>query len=672
VTEYHSLTLEGESSISEIPDLSMLTERQRAELGDEISFGLAVALIHKERLMEAEHLLSMIVKSGESPWNGYAERFSVFMDKKNRSGMSVDQFFDQSDFSDPLKMKNRALLAFREQGREGFSELIDLFLKFPAGAVHREVMNVFYSSGYFLNDLHLHEQELVTGKLALLEKEYSSSEALLESALLYGYGGTAGIVGDLVNIYRRTGRLLTGGRFLTSAAQNPSLKAGKWELLLGAGRLYRWAAMYNDARSVLEESLEIVPENEHERVLWYLQDCRLKAEPENGGAILREYASLWQDSDYFSDSIESLTSYIVRTRRWKILNDIFPTVAEFGAPGVKAKIFYIAARLGEEGIYKITIPSGGEVGVQITSVEDSSSVKDDTPWNNLFLKVIEFEPNSYYAWLARKHLGITAFEKEPLPSVHQTNREASIGLNSEKEDPVLNLLTEMEYYALAMEWIDGEYKGSPGNDSSSFLKLARYLQTRDLWLDSIRLITRLPRECEPAHRSLEELFLYYPRPHLEFIEASAERYGHSPALILGLVREESGFTPAIESWAGAVGLMQIMPSTGADVASRMKLEDWDLEDPGSNLEMGSWYLKWLKGYVGGLMPSILAYNGGPGRIRSYLKDFTYLPEDLFAEGLPMGETRKYGPKVLVSALYYGYLYYGISPEETIAGFFPEL
>ncbi|MBI9102012.1 MAG: lytic transglycosylase domain-containing protein [Spirochaetales bacterium] len=669
IEEFHSLVLEGEGSISRIPDLSMLTERQRNELGDEISFGLAIALIDRGRAAEAEHLLSLLIRSGGTEWAGYAERLSNSILMENGKGLAesrTPQRFEELDRLDPEAMKSRAIGALSAKGQGGFSELIELFLNFPAGTIHKDVLNSFFAAGYFLNDLKPFEQDLVSAKLSLLEKEYSIAESFYKAALLYDYGGSTGILEDLVNIYRRTGRLRTGARFLVSAAHNPALKVGKWEVLLGAGRLYRWAGKYEDAGLVLAEALAITPGKAFERVLWYLQDCLLKASPEKGGEILSTYAPLWQDADYYSDSVEFLTSYIVRTGRWQILNDILPTVLEYGAPSVKAKILYISARLGEEGIYDVSVPTG------IESRLAENGREGEPPWNDFLFEVIETAPNSYYAWLARVRLGIPCFDQE---SVSLSSQPGDVLFSSavvEAGDPILSLLTGLQYYTLAFQWLEESYSGFPGDDRDAFLKLARNIQSRELWLDSIRLISRLPRSMDPSERSLEELFLYYPRPHREIIENAAEKYSLPPALIFGLVREESGFTPAIESWAGAVGLMQLMPSTAEDVAGRMKLEHWELQDPVSNVEMGSWYLDWLRGYVGELMPSILAYNGGPGRIRRYLKELDYLPADIFSEGLPMSETRNYGPKVLVSALYYGYLYYGISPEETIAEFFPEL
>jgi soluble lytic murein transglycosylase len=112
-----------------------------------------------------------------------------------------------------------------------------------------------------------------------------------------------------------------------------------------------------------------------------------------------------------------------------------------------------------------------------------------------------------------------------------------------------------------------------------------------------------------------------------------------------------------------------MPATAVDVASRMGRPPGDLTDPEENLELGAWYLRWLQGYVGAPWSAVLAYNGGPGRVRSWLSEWEPLPPDLAIEAVPLPETRNYGRNLLVSSLYYGYLYYQLPPDLGFQNFF---
>ena len=70
----------------------------------------------------------------------------------------------------------------------------------------------------------------------------------------------------------------------------------------------------------------------------------------------------------------------------------------------------------------------------------------------------------------------------------------------------------------------------------------------------------------------------------------AEEYGIDPLLVAPIVRQESSFDPTAQSFAGARGLMQLMPATANDIAARLALSDFTLQDlvrPIMNIELGS-------------------------------------------------------------------------------------
>jgi soluble lytic murein transglycosylase len=181
-------------------------------------------------------------------------------------------------------------------------------------------------------------------------------------------------------------------------------------------------------------------------------------------------------------------------------------------------------------------------------------------------------------------------------------------------------------------------------------------------------------------RSREEFVLtpraariLYPRAFSIAMEDVASRERLDLAVFYGLVREESHFASDIVSHAGATGLAQLMPSTAADMARRMRIEDPDLTDPATNLSIGGYYLSYLLGrFDGELLPALAAYNGGQGRVRRWVRENAALSGPLFHEAMPIRETRHYIRKVLVSAAYYGELYDGRSIEETVRLFFPDV
>jgi len=117
------------------------------------------------------------------------------------------------------------------------------------------------------------------------------------------------------------------------------------------------------------------------------------------------------------------------------------------------------------------------------------------------------------------------------------------------------------------------------------------------------------------------------------IDEAAQRFEVSDALIRSVMRAESdGLTTvdgkAISSPAGAMGLMQLMPATWADMRSELGLGD-DPYDPHDNILAGTFYLKQLRdrfGYPG----MIAAYNAGPERYAAYLAGQRRLPHETVA------------------------------------------
>jgi soluble lytic murein transglycosylase-like protein len=138
----------------------------------------------------------------------------------------------------------------------------------------------------------------------------------------------------------------------------------------------------------------------------------------------------------------------------------------------------------------------------------------------------------------------------------------------------------------------------------------------------------------------------YPSPDL----APQGGFTIDPALVYALVRQESRFNPLAISSAGAVGLMQVLPSSAAYIAGDDKLNDRTvLQDGPLNLRLGQDYLTYLsQGLVGdNLLLIIAAYNGGPGAVQ---KTYERVGRDadplMLIESLPAKETRDYVEKVM--------------------------
>jgi soluble lytic murein transglycosylase len=149
----------------------------------------------------------------------------------------------------------------------------------------------------------------------------------------------------------------------------------------------------------------------------------------------------------------------------------------------------------------------------------------------------------------------------------------------------------------------------------------------------------------------------------------------APELLYGLIRMESAFQPEIVSWAGAVGLTQLMPATAEDMAGRIRRQggpDYTddiaahLREAEPNLYIGSYYLAYLQNLLNHPLLTILSYNGGMNRVRRWYAASPSLPGDLFLETIEFSETREYGRRVLSAAAVYGYLYYDMNLNTLLA------
>lgn len=155
----------------------------------------------------------------------------------------------------------------------------------------------------------------------------------------------------------------------------------------------------------------------------------------------------------------------------------------------------------------------------------------------------------------------------------------------------------------------------------------------------------------------------YPVKYKGIIMEKSNKYEVDPHLIAAVIRVESNFKPSSESPKGAVGLMQLMPTTAEWIVERAAMDavsDDKLKlDPELNIELGTWYLKHLlERFEGDMIISIAAYNAGPGNVSKWLSEQTWDGQYESADQIPFGETRNYVQKVV----YYYNKYKELYPE----------
>ena len=154
--------------------------------------------------------------------------------------------------------------------------------------------------------------------------------------------------------------------------------------------------------------------------------------------------------------------------------------------------------------------------------------------------------------------------------------------------------------------------------------------------------------------------LAFPRAYEQPLSEAARQAGFSPRLLQGLSREESAFQADVKSWAGAIGLCQLMPPTAKEEAERIRMDipatfyD-DLLEPELNATLGANHLQRRMRSLKHPLLGIAAYNAGPGNVNRWRKQKRLIPVDAFVESIPVEQTRKYVKKVTGSWVVYSYL-----------------
>ncbi|MFP4391770.1 MAG: transglycosylase SLT domain-containing protein [Desulfohalobiaceae bacterium] len=148
----------------------------------------------------------------------------------------------------------------------------------------------------------------------------------------------------------------------------------------------------------------------------------------------------------------------------------------------------------------------------------------------------------------------------------------------------------------------------------------------------------------------QDLEIRFPLSYQKQIQAHTLSLNLDQAWILALIRQESAFMQDASSSAGALGLMQIMPTTGQDIANRLGEKfshPLQLLHPETNIRYGTFYLhKQLESFQGNLILASAAYNAGPGNVRRWLNSRGRLPSEIWLECIPYAETRKYVQRIL--------------------------
>ncbi len=262
---------------------------------------------------------------------------------------------------------------------------------------------------------------------------------------------------------------------------------------------------------------------------------------------------------------------------------------------------------------------------------------------NTFLEAAAAKPRTFYGLLALHILGRPLPFKWIPPGLDMTAFDA---LMDRPRGRRAMALLQLDQPVRAGRELRNLTRGADETLSRGVLTLAAQAGMADL---AIRLDARL----YPQGGGFDGAA--YPIPAWE----PAGGFRIDRALIYALIRQESRFNPKAKSWAGARGLMQLMPGTARFVARTTRVRYNNrrkLFQPEINLTLGQHYIEMLMKNAkinGGLFLMLAAWNGGPGNLNKWRRRTDDLGDPLFfIESLPSRETRNFIEHVLANLWIY--------------------
>ncbi len=141
---------------------------------------------------------------------------------------------------------------------------------------------------------------------------------------------------------------------------------------------------------------------------------------------------------------------------------------------------------------------------------------------------------------------------------------------------------------------------------------------------------------------------FYPIDYKEAITATAKSNDIAPELIASIINVESSYNPNSVSSKGAIGLMQVLPSTAKWVCERLHIDydESELYNPAVNIQIGGYYIAYLVKYFKDEKLAICAYNAGMGNVNKWLSSVEISSNGKELAKIPFKETENYLNSVL--------------------------
>ncbi|VEP17451.1 Soluble lytic murein transglycosylase-like protein [Hyella patelloides LEGE 07179] len=270
-------------------------------------------------------------------------------------------------------------------------------------------------------------------------------------------------------------------------------------------------------------------------------------------------------------------------------------------------------------------------------------------------------PRSYYAWRSAVALGWDVGDFSTVrnlqPQVVPSTQFVPPGGSDIFQELYQADLTEEAWGQFQMEISGKEELDVSEEFTQGLMRLHRGKNLRginQIWFLSDRNHPEDRQQWQALKQTPQYWQSLYPFPYSDSILKWSQDRNLNPLLVTSLIRQESRFEPEIESSAGALGLMQVMPATGKSVAQQLGLQSYSLINPEDSIKIGTFYLDYThKKYSNNSMLAVASYNAGPHKVAQWVNRYGLKDADEFVEKIPYRETKGYVESVFEN--YWNYM-----------------
>ena len=378
------------------------------------------------------------------------------------------------------------------------------------------------------------------------------------------------------------------------------------KLLFKKAKIYQEMKSYKESEEILKKIVEVASgTKDHEKALYELAFNRHFFMKKNAKKEFEDYLKLYPKGDYETVSLYSILRYEIKSSRGELSKKVKDKLEAFFKKNPMSYYSFLLGRDYKE-IYNLVLKefllSKNDAGKKDLSSLNLPPLFQG--YRTCFLELKEFGLNDESISLLRK-----------MRSEEQSYESELFLLNAFREAGLLN----------------------------------------EVVTQAIRLFGRYP-ESQNAE-TLKETLPLFAKDFLDKTLKSENKKNLNSFLVMSLVRQESAFNEDVVSPAGAIGLMQMLPSTAKQIAKKTGKKNFSLRKKEDNLFFGTNYLKsLLNQFNNNQVYALGAYNAGPHSMATWLKWGKELDPEEFIERIPYKETSLYVKLIMRNFIAYQLLY----------------